>query len=106
MENTLPMIERPFWIQHIYHAWENRLIVWISGVHRVVSLIRADLLSPLFSAADASFKDNASGGLIDYIFTTNPSDMFMKKVGERLPLNYKSNVCLAKIFSFKKQRFS
>jgi predicted AAA+ superfamily ATPase len=34
MVNMVPMIERPFWIQRIYHAWENRSIVWLSGVRR------------------------------------------------------------------------
>jgi hypothetical protein len=28
------MIERPFWIKRIYQAWENRSIVWLSGVRR------------------------------------------------------------------------
>lgn len=28
------MIERPFWIQRIYQAWEKRPIVWLSGVRR------------------------------------------------------------------------
>jgi len=28
------MIERPFWIQRIYQAWETRPIVWLSGVRR------------------------------------------------------------------------
>jgi len=30
----IPMIERPFWIQRIQHAWEKRPIVWLSGVRR------------------------------------------------------------------------
>jgi hypothetical protein len=28
------MIERPFWIKRIYQAWENRSVVWLSGVRR------------------------------------------------------------------------
>lgn len=28
------MIERPFWIQRIYQAWEKRPIAWLSGVRR------------------------------------------------------------------------
>ena len=28
------MIERPFWIQRIQHAWEKQPIVWLSGVRR------------------------------------------------------------------------
>jgi predicted AAA+ superfamily ATPase len=34
MANMIPMIERPFWIQRIYQAWEKRPIVWLSGVRR------------------------------------------------------------------------
>lgn len=34
MVNMIPMIERPFWIQLIYQAWEKRPIVWLSGVRR------------------------------------------------------------------------
>jgi len=34
MVNMIPMIERPFWTQRIYHAWEHRPIVWLSGVRR------------------------------------------------------------------------
>ena len=34
MVNMIPMIERPFWIQRIYQAWEKRPIVWLSGVRR------------------------------------------------------------------------
>jgi len=30
----IPMIERPFWIQRIQHAWEKQPIVWLSGVRR------------------------------------------------------------------------
>jgi len=29
------MIERPFWIKRIRQAWENRPVVWLSGVRRV-----------------------------------------------------------------------
>jgi len=34
MLNTISMIERPFWIKRIHEAWENRPIVWLSGVRR------------------------------------------------------------------------
>jgi len=30
----IPMIERPFWIQRIQHAWEKQPIIWLSGVRR------------------------------------------------------------------------
>jgi len=34
MLNIVPMIERPYWINRIHQAWENRPIVWLSGVRR------------------------------------------------------------------------
>jgi predicted AAA+ superfamily ATPase len=34
MLTILSMIERPFWIKRIHEAWENRPIVWLSGVRR------------------------------------------------------------------------
>jgi len=34
MLTTILMIERPFWIKRIHQAWEDRPIVWLSGVRR------------------------------------------------------------------------
>jgi predicted AAA+ superfamily ATPase len=34
MLTMISMIERPFWIKRIHQAWENRPIVWLSGVRR------------------------------------------------------------------------
>lgn len=34
MLTTITMVERPFWMQRIRHAWEKRPIVWLSGVRQ------------------------------------------------------------------------
>ncbi len=45
MVNTVPMIERTFWIQRIQEAWKKRPIVWLSGVRRVGKTTLARMFS-------------------------------------------------------------
>jgi predicted AAA+ superfamily ATPase len=42
------MIERPFWIQRIRHAWEKRPIVWLSGVRRAGKTTLAQMFPKAF----------------------------------------------------------
>jgi len=44
----IPMIERPFWIQRIRHAWEKRPIVWLSGVRRAGKTTLAQMFPKAF----------------------------------------------------------